>query len=417
MKNELNIVLYVNSFLPVLGGKEFVVHYLADALQTLGHKVRVVGPAGFWRHRHVHFNYPVHRWPKLRGWMPQYVAAGEFFLDTLLWGCDVVHAHNTYPAGYVASRLRKIRNFPLVITPHGQDIQSIPELGHGLRLDPIKNKKIETAVQSADFVTAISNNIEAALIDAGAEKKNIRLIPNGVDLQRYSRSPSQEIRKWLGVDPEARLIVTIGRYNPRKGQDYLVRAMPKILEIEPRARLVIVGDRTEMLLPQIQKLGLEDKVVLTGGISPTRGILTRSAGVSGGDAETDRLAEILCSSELYVSAGIQNNAEGLSLAVLEAMASGLPVVATAISGNTDVISDGYNGFLIEPANEEQLSGSVVRVLAQKQTQERMRENARATAGQYAWINIAQRYVDVYREAISRYRQSGRSSQRIFRRIS
>lgn len=197
---------------------------------------------------------------------------------------------------------------------------------------------------------------------------------------RYQRPSTTDIRRWLGVEPDARLIVTIGRYNPRKGQDYLIRAMPKILAREPRARLVIVGNKTEALMPLINELGLEKKVVLTGGISPSRAILEAGSGPT---VEPDYLAELLRASR-YVSAGIQNNAEGLSLAVLEAMASGLPVVGTAISGNTDdVVADGGNGYLVAPADEAALAEGILRVLMHASDHERLRDGARATAARYA----------------------------------
>lgn len=399
----MKIVLYTNSFLPILGGREFVVHYLADALQQLGHEARVTGPAGFWRNRHERFGYPVHRWPTLRGFMSEQVALGAIALDTALWGADIIHAHNTWPTGYHAIRLRRLHRYPLVITPHGQDIQSIPELGHGLRLDPLLNEKIMYAVRHADVVTAISKNIENALLDAGASPERVRLIPNGVDLARYRRPPSIDVRRWLGVEPEARLIVTIGRHNPRKGQDYLVRAMPRILAREPRARLVVVGNKTEALLPLISQLGLEGKVVLTGGISPSRNILGGGGPYPGETSEPDYLAELLGAGELYVSAGIQNNAEGLSLAVLEGMASGLPVVATAISGNTDVVVEGENGYLVPPADEAALAEAILRVLTQPD-HDRLRRLARDTAARYAWINVAKQYVTCYQEAIELSRQ-------------
>lgn len=395
----MNIVLYVNSFLPLLGGREFVVHYLADSLHKLGHDVRIVGPAGFWKHRHLRFAYPVHRWPTLRGYLSEQVSLTSIALDTALWGADVIHAHNTYPTGYHATRLRKFRRYPLVITPHGQDIQSIPEIGHGLRLDPALNRRIMHAVKNADLVTAISRSIEHALIDAGAPPERIRLIPNGVDLARYERQPSVDIRHWLGVEPDARLIMTIGRYKPRKGHDYIVRSMPRILEQEPRTRLVIVGNMTEPLLPLIQQLDLGGKVILTGGISPSANILAAGAGGSEVSADPDYLAELLKASELYISAGIQNNAEGLSLAVLEAMASGLPVVATAISGNTDVVVEGENGLLVNPADEVALADGVLRVLKHKATQDLMRMRARESAASYAWGSVAKQYVKIYQEAI------------------
>lgn len=331
--------------------------------------------------------------------MSEQVAVTQLALDTALWGADIIHAHNTYPTGYRALRMRKFHRYPLVITPHGEDIQSIPEIGHGLRLDPVLNEKIMFAVKQADLVTAISKHIEKALIDAGASPDRIRLIPNGVDIVRYQRPSTVDIRRWLGVEPDARLIVTIGRYNPRKGQDYLVRAMQRILAHEPQARLVVVGNKTEALSPLISQLGLEGKVVLTGGISPSRSILAAGSLRPGEATEPDYLAELLGAGELYVSAGIQNNAEGLSLAVLEAMASGLPVVATAISGNTDVVVEGENGYLVNPADVPALADGILRVLMRQPDRNYLSTRARETAARYAWTNVAQQYVRCYQEAI------------------
>lgn len=390
----MKVVLYVNSFLPLLGGREFVIHYLADALLTLGHDVRVLGPAGFRKHRHLVFRYPVHRWPTLRGFLPEQVAGLQLALDTAVWGCDIIHAHNTYPTGYHAVRMKRRKDIPLVITPHGADIQTIPEIGYGLMLDPVLNRKIRQALAGAELITAISKKIRDVLTEAGAAENKIRLIPNGVDSARFDHPPSPHIRAWLGIEPAARLIVTIGRYNPRKGQEFLIRAMPGILAEEPMARLVIVGDKTEALLPLIRDTGLEDKVVLTGGISPSMNILSRTA-----EREPDHLAELLCSSELYVSAGTDDNSEGLSLAVLEAMAASLPVVATNISGNKDVVRHGENGFLVRPSDEGSLADAILQVLKQPDKQGSMRNDARKTAMQYEWINVARRYVDAYQEAI------------------
>lgn len=401
IKPKLNIVLYVNSFLPSLGGREFVIHYLANAYSKLGHKVRVVGPAGFLKHRHLDFGYPVHRWPTLRGLFSGQVRMTHLYLDAAIWGCDIVHAHNTYPTGYSAARLKRFKNYPLVITPHGADIQTIPEIGYGLMLNPGLKKKIIYALDNAELITAISIKIKEVLIEAGAVEEIVRLVPNGVDVERYNRPVTQNIREWLGLGPEARLIVTIGRYNPRKGQEYIISAMPKILENVHQARLVIVGENTEVLKPLIKELGLEDKVVLTGGIKPSMSILNRAVNLSGNRDEPDYLAELLCSSDLYVSAGTDDNSEGLSLAVLEAMGAKLPIVATDISGNKDVVANGKNGFLVKPSDEGSLAEAIVQVLTQDHIRKDMSNEAYHVALQYDWINIAQRYIDVYHEAIEK----------------
>lgn len=400
-KSQLNIILYVNSFLPLLGGREFVVHYLADSLKKLGHKVRVLGPAGFWSERKAHFGYSLHRWPTLRGLFPEQIALSHLYLDVAIWGADIIHAHNTYPTGFNAARLNAFRKCPLVITPHGEDVQIIPELGYGLRLNPALSKKISFAMQSAQFVTAISGSVEAAILDSGISGQKIRRVPNGVDIERFNRKRTADIREWLGIPKQSRLIVTVGRYNPRKGQEVLIRSMPQILVVEPWARLVIVGDQTEALHPLIRELNLQDKVVLTGPISPH----PSNIGVEGisDQLHTDWLAEIYGTSEMYVSAGMDENAEGLSLAVLEGMAAGLPIIATDISGNRDVVRDDYNGHLVPPADHQQLANSILRILNNPESRARMGVNARTTVSQFDWLEIAKQYLNVYHEAIEKHR--------------
>ena len=164
----MNIVLYVNSFLPALGGREVVVHYLAREFKRLGHNVRVLGPAGWWRLRKMRFEYPVHRWPTLRKFVPEKVQYAQLVLDNLMWGADVIHAHSTYPNGYAVAKLRRRTNIPLVVTPHGEDIHVIPEINFGLRLDPVTEKKIKTALQSAQLVTAISQSVRDSTARAAA---------------------------------------------------------------------------------------------------------------------------------------------------------------------------------------------------------------------------------------------------------
>ena len=323
----MNIVLYVNCFLPVIGGREIVVHHLAGALKELGHQVRVVGPAGLWSQRHVRFDYALHRFPTaLGGAFEEQEGLCKLLIDSTLWGCDVIHAHNTCPCGYLAAKLKSIRNLPLVITPHGEDIHVIPEIGYGQRLDPVKRHKIGYALQKAELVTAISDSVEASLLNAGAPRAKIRKVPNGIDEERFRRPVGADIRKWLRMEEDARLIVTVGNYRPCKGHEVLIRSMPFILSREPRARLVIVGKTPASLNALAEKPELQNKVVLTGTIEFP--IPSNGKKAAGKPVEPDWLAGLYQQSEVYVSAGIGEGAEGMSLAMLEAMAAGVPVVAS-----------------------------------------------------------------------------------------
>ncbi len=400
-KDTLNIVLYVPSFLPdTIGGRELVVHYLAKSYQKLGHKVRVVGPAGWWKNRKSRFDYPIHRWPTMRGHFKEQVALSELFLDISIYGCDILHAHATYLPGYVCTKLRKIKKVPFILTPHGADIHMVPEVGYGLRLDSKIDSKIRVAVKHADLLTAISASVQNSLLSAGANQDKIRHIPNGVDLNRFQEGvvSKELVCDRLNLPADSKLIITIGRYEPRKGQDILIRAMPSILSKEKSARLVIIGQKTEALNGLIDELGLIDKVRLAGTLMPPNIVHSTDNSHESID-EPDWLVEYCRHSSVYVSASIDEGAEGLSLALLEGMAAGLPVVATNISGNKDVVIDNRNGYIVDPGDPAKLAAAISSVLENDDRREKMSQESKEIIECYGWDDIARQYLDLYMTVI------------------
>ncbi len=375
-----------------------VVHYLARELKRLGHQVRVVGASGWWSNRKLKFDYPVHRYPMLGKFFPRQLRFLQLLFDVLFYGADVINAHATFPAGYLAGLVKSVTRTPVVITPHGEDILMIPEIGFGDRLDPEKNGKIEYAIRKADRISAISETIREAAEELCEEQGKVVPIVNGVDNERFEREVPGPVHEWLDLPQDSRIILSVGNYHPRKGQEVIVRAMPRILQSHPEARLVIVGQRSEALAPLIEESGLVGKVILTGKLQ------FPFSSLWGGDTDThqepDRLAAIYQQSEIYVSAGMNEGAEGLSLALLDAMAAGLPVVATDISGNRDVVKDGVNGLLVRPGDEEDLAQAIGRVLGDRTLQGRMREQAVTDASSFSWNSIARQYLALYESVCS-----------------
>ena len=401
----MNIVLHVNSFLPHVGGREIVVHYLARELHRSGHRVRVLGPAGWIRHHSMKFEYPVHRWPTLRGAASEAVYRARLRLDLMLFGADVIHAHSTYPCGYTVAKTGSHHRLPLVITPHGEDIHMIPKIGFGLRLDAVLDHKIKVALKRAQLLTAISGSIQQSLLNAGAAESKIFNIPNGIDLERFQGDANSDIKRKLGLAENAKLILSVGNYHPRKGHDILIRSMPTILRRHPDARLVVVGRNPEVLERLARELGLMDKVVLTGPIDFEPSDPVRWSGGRGG---SDLLAELYKVCDVYVSASMDEGAEGLSLALLDAMGARKPVVATAISGNKDLIVDGETGFLVSPGNPKAIADAVIKILEDSNLGGNLGERAGAVAKRYSWEIVAKQYLAVYRCATQLLRNKKRA---------
>lgn len=398
----MNIILHVNSFIPIIGGREIVVHYLAREFFHMGHNVRVLGPSGWLKHRNLRFEYPVHRWPTLRGLFPEQVTLAQIRMDVALWGCDVIHAHSTFPSGYAVAQLKGKRDIPMVITPHGEDIHVVPEIGFGHRLDPVKRRKIDIAIEKAAVLTAISKGVERSLQDAGCPVSKIRAIPNGIDPERFQRKSLPDIRQWLGIKKDAPVLLSVGNYHPRKGHEVLLRAMPLILKRLPETQLVIAGRNPQALEPLVTALGIGNHVHLTGALPFPASLLDHGTAPEtiGHD---DQLAALYAGSDLYVSASMDEGAEGLSLALLDAMAAGLPVVATTISGNKDIVKDGQSGLLVPPSDSQSLAGAVVQILADPHLKSSMGAEGHRQIQPFHWRNIAKSYLDVYEEAIRQNR--------------
>lgn len=163
--------------------------------------------------------------------------------------------------------------------------------------------------------------------------------------------------------------------------------MSAIVKQEPRAVLFVVGNGTTALNPLIDQLKLRDNVILTGPVSPLP--------IDGEDC----LADIYRSSQIYVSAGVASQAEGLSLAMLDGMSTGLAVVGTNISGNRDLIEHRISGLLVEPAETNQLAESILTILHGDELRSRLASSARSAVQEYHWEAIAKQYVEVHREEI------------------
>jgi len=385
----LNIILYTNSFLPHVGGREIVVYHLAKALTELGHNVRVVCPGGWWSHRKYTYDFKVVRWPKIPGLSTIQSSRIQLAIEIARHRCDVISAHATYPAGYVALFNKSYTGTALVVTPHGEDIHVIPEIGHGLRLQPDLAEKIRQVMDVAEFKTAISDSVVASLLDAGATRESIVEIPNGVDFSRFDRDQGIDVRDRFNIPADKHVLLTVGNYVRRRGHEELVRAMAPISQARPDAHLVIVGRGTDVLQPLIDELGIGDQVTLTGGVPP----------VELNPTTEDLVAALYQASDVYVAPGMSEGSEGLSLALLDAMASGSAIVATRISGNRDVIIDDENGVLVEPGDPQAIADGVVRLLDEPELLVRCRERALSDVQTYSWTRIAEQYVETFRRAM------------------
>ena len=176
------------------------------------------------------------------------------------------------------------------------------------------------------------------------KERKIRVIYNGVDTERFSPGPPyNELRRKLNLDDENIVIATVGRLSHEKGLEFLISALEDIVEIYPQTKVLIVGNGNEeyhfSLQAKAKGLGLSSNVIFAGFREDIPEIL--------------RCVDVFCLPSLT---------EGFNRTLLESMACGLPVVATSVGGNVELVQDSLPGLLVPPNNSSALASAIVEIL-------------------------------------------------------
>jgi phosphatidyl-myo-inositol alpha-mannosyltransferase len=205
------------------------------------------------------------------------------------------------------------------------------------------------------------------------------LIPNGIEVEKFGGADVRPIEKFM----DGKLnILFVGRLEKRKGFPHLLKAFPSIKAQVPQARLLVVGaydkDDKEKFVRYARQHGIRD-VKFIGYAPPDE--LPRYY----------RTAHVFCAP----STGF----ESFGLVLLEAMAAGVPIVASDIPGYRNVVAQGREGLLVTPKDERAIADAVVKLLRDAPLRERLASCGRETAQEYSWTRIAERTLDLYQNCI------------------
>jgi glycosyltransferase involved in cell wall biosynthesis len=220
--------------------------------------------------------------------------------------------------------------------------------------------------------------------EEGIRPNKLITIQNGINVERFSISLSpeaeQSLRQALGVEPDSLIILTVARLHPQKGHKYLIEAIPHILRDFPQARFLFVGEGElhEELTRQVKKANLSEYVHFLG--------------------VRQDVPQLLAISDLFVLPSLW---EGLPNSVLEAMAAGVPVIATNVDGTPEIINDGDVGILVQPADPSELEQAICRLLKDKplrvsiakSARERVERKFSRDANTTAFIGLYQRLLE------------------------
>ncbi|HLW01570.1 MAG TPA: glycosyltransferase family 4 protein [Ktedonobacterales bacterium] len=291
---------------------------------------------------------------------------------------QVLHAnqfHLQVPPSLLVTRLRRMG---LVVGVHGSgvlgDVQRLGRLPLGL------GGLILRIGRGADAVISLTDHMTEELTGAGIPADRVVLIPNGVDCERFAPVSSEhraELRAQCDFPPDRPVVLFAARLAYPKAVDVLLRSWKLLHERCPEALLVLAGTGAlkEEMETLSHELGLDDAVRFLGWVEATRPLYQAA--------------------DLFVQ---PSWSEGMSMSLLEAMASGLTPVVTAIPGNTDVVTQEHNGLLIQPGDEEGLAAALERGLRDVALRARLASAARETIqSRYSAELMNRRYAHLYQQ--------------------
>jgi glycosyltransferase involved in cell wall biosynthesis len=261
---------------------------------------------------------------------------------------DVLHTHG-YRSDCLGLIAASLTGIPIVSTVHGWTSDSFKLRSYEM-LDRFCLKRF-------DYVVCVSNRLYEEFSQLGIPVKRLVYIPNAVSLPIISPCQRDISRKLLGVISEEKIIIAVGRLSPEKGLDTLLTAFSNQFGSDHAVRLILVGDGPEKaaLTLLANRLSIAEQVVFSGFIP---------------DVTTYYAA-----ADLFV---LSSHTEGFPMALLEAMAWGLPVLTTAVGGIPDIVQDGVNGYLIPPGDEKHLASAMGNILNHNSLSETMGQMARQT---------------------------------------
>ena len=264
-------------------------------------------------------------------------AQWRFAQDLRREGVRLVHAYGFYPNVFCIPPAR----IAGCIT-----IASVRDTGVFTSRVKLKSVAQKMACRMADSVVANSVAVRDWLVGLGMNEDQIHVIPNGIVVPPLGEAPGDSpIRREFGIHPKAPVIAVVSRLNPGKGIEYFLHAVQTVIKRYRGAKFLIVGASyfNPQYKPSLEKLaqdlGLQDHVIFTG--------------------ERNDVQQLLREANLVV---LPSLSEGFSNVILEAMAAGLPVVATNVGGNPEIVRDGKTGLLVPARDAGALAQGMIRLL-------------------------------------------------------
>jgi glycogen synthase len=304
---------------------------------------------------------------------------------------DLFEAHNVSGYGFPNQLKKHQFKKPLIHVVHGplqDEYEQAQKTEHQTARNKFANSFMryqagleEKMAQKAKLIVAVSKYSMGRILESyDVDNSKVRVVPNGVDPEKFKPQDRDVARQHLGLSNEP-CVLFVGSLIPRKGLQFLIKAAEKIVNQRPQTKFLIVGEGP--LKNQLQAL-----------IS-TQDLLGNFKFI--GNLKDKQLSDVYNCADVFALPSIQ---EGQGIVLLEAEASTVPVVAFEVGGISEAVRNGETGYLVNFGNTEEFADSIIRLLSDRALHDKMGLNGRRfVLENYTWDICAQRMLKVYHEAL------------------
>lgn len=382
----MKIGFFSDGYLPQPNGVATSVAGIADELTRLGHEVYIVAPkypgykdkGNVFRLTSVKLDEKTQI--RLALTLPE-----KSLREVIKIDFDIIHGHAGGPITFLGWQIAKLKNIPFVGTYHTLWNRYTHYVFNGILIRP-KAAEVASRVfcNLCDSIIAPTLRVKKELLYYGV-KKPIVVIPSGLDLSRFGRASDRGfLRKKLKIPNTMRVLIYVGRLSREKSVDFLIESFYFVAQKNKESLLVLVGDGS--LRKELEQLtaekNLSRRVFFTGFV------------------DHKKIPQVYVDSDIFV---FSSETETQGLVVIEALASGLPVVAVKDEAFEGVVSDGKNGFLV-PRDPKEFADKILELLGDADLYRRMSKEASNSAQEFSIEIAAMKTVRLYKKVIRDYKK-------------
>ena len=376
---KIGIVCY-----PTFGGSGVLATELGMALSQKGHEIHFITyqqPVRLHFHPNIYYHevsvptYPLFDFP------PYETALTSTLVNVITNNnLDLLHVHYAIPhasAAYFARQILKKsgRDIPYITTLHGTDITLV---GRDQTYAPV----VAFSINESDAITAVSHNLKEETMTSFPIEKDIHVIHNFIDINRFYQSDKDHFKKMLAPNGE-RILAHVSNFRKVKRVEDVIHVFQKVREKMP-CKLLMIGDGPER--PNAEELSRSLEVCND----------IRFLG------KQEQMDEILSISDLFL---LTSSYESFGLSALEAMSCGVPVISTNAGGLGEIYEHGYTGYLSNVADVEDMAQHAISILENEQILNQFKTQAKTHAMKFEKQHIIPQYEQLYNEVVQNYKKA------------